>query len=222
MIRLDRDGPARTQTTGQTGPKATSLGPRPTMRSGWPWMRCCRTRADEKAAGPYSPGDRERDPVREPDRLRLTLPAQGLLAPGALSAATSPPNATTASCSRSTTVYATRTAASRDPRPTAAASNSQSVRPRTRSRRSAGLGQRRLCRQAHRLGGQPEDPAGDRPQRDAQAFEVLLRRWVVERALAWTTAHRRCARDYERLPESHEAMVLWAMIALITQAPPPV
>ena len=54
-------------------------------------------------------------------------------------------------------------------------------------------------------------------KRDAHAFEVLPRRWVVERTLAWITAHRRCARDYERLPESHEAMVLWAMIALMTQ-----
>ena len=54
-------------------------------------------------------------------------------------------------------------------------------------------------------------------KRDAHAFEVLPRRWVVERTLAWITAHRRCARDYERLPASHEAMVLWAMIALMTQ-----
>jgi transposase len=54
-------------------------------------------------------------------------------------------------------------------------------------------------------------------KRDAHAFEVLPRRWVVERTLAWITAHRRCARDYERLPQSHEAMVLWAMIALMTQ-----
>jgi transposase len=53
-------------------------------------------------------------------------------------------------------------------------------------------------------------------KRDAHAFEVLPRRWVVERTLAWITAHRRCARDYERLPESHEAMVLWTMI-LMTQ-----
>ena len=63
-------------------------------------------------------------------------------------------------------------------------------------------------------------------RRDPHAFEVLPRRWVVERTLAWITAHRRCARDYERLPESHEAMVLWAMIALMThrlaaQAPRP-
>jgi putative transposase len=54
-------------------------------------------------------------------------------------------------------------------------------------------------------------------KRDAHAFEVLPRRWVVERTLAWITAHRRCARDYERLPESHEAMVLWAMTAIMTQ-----
>jgi transposase len=54
-------------------------------------------------------------------------------------------------------------------------------------------------------------------KRDAHAFEVLPRRWVVERTLAWITNCRRCARDYERLPASHEAMVLWAMIALMTQ-----
>ena len=43
-------------------------------------------------------------------------------------------------------------------------------------------------------------------KRDAHAFEVLPRRWVVERTLAWITAHRRCARDYEtvaRKPRGH-------------------
>ena len=54
-------------------------------------------------------------------------------------------------------------------------------------------------------------------KRDAHAFEVLPRRWVVERTLAWITSHRRCARDCECLPASHEAMVLWAMIVLMTQ-----
>jgi transposase len=52
---------------------------------------------------------------------------------------------------------------------------------------------------------------------DAHAFEVRPRRGVVERTLAWITAHHRCARNYERLPEGHEAMVLWAMVALKTQ-----
>lgn len=50
-----------------------------------------------------------------------------------------------------------------------------------------------------------------------RAFDVLPRRWVVERTLAWISTHRRCARDYERLPPSHEAMVLLATIALMTQ-----
>jgi transposase len=54
-------------------------------------------------------------------------------------------------------------------------------------------------------------------KRDAHAFEVLPRSWVVERTLCLDHRHRRCARDYERLPEGHEAMVLWAMVTLITQ-----
>jgi len=48
-------------------------------------------------------------------------------------------------------------------------------------------------------------------------FEVLPRRWVVERTLAWITSYRRCARDYERLPAHHEATVYWAMITLMTR-----
>ena len=45
-------------------------------------------------------------------------------------------------------------------------------------------------------------------------FQFLPRRWVVERTLAWITANRRRARDYERLPTHHEAMVTWATTAL--------
>jgi transposase len=48
-------------------------------------------------------------------------------------------------------------------------------------------------------------------------FEVLPRRWVVERTFAWISKHRRTTRDYEHLPASHEAMILWAMIALMTR-----
>ena len=47
-------------------------------------------------------------------------------------------------------------------------------------------------------------------------FKVLPRRCVVERTFAWISTHRRSVRDYERLPASHEAIVLWAMIALMT------
>ena len=54
-------------------------------------------------------------------------------------------------------------------------------------------------------------------KRDQHVFEVLPRRWVVERTFAWISKHRRTTRDYETLPASHEAMILWAMIALMTK-----
>jgi transposase len=53
------------------------------------------------------------------------------------------------------------------------------------------------------------------PRRNPHAFEVLPRRWVVERTFAWISKHRRTVRDHERLPASHEAMILWAMTALM-------
>jgi transposase len=52
---------------------------------------------------------------------------------------------------------------------------------------------------------------------DASGFVVLPRRWVVERTLAWISGHRRCVRDYERLPEHHEAMVRWSMIRITSR-----
>jgi transposase len=52
---------------------------------------------------------------------------------------------------------------------------------------------------------------------DLHTFQVLPRRWVVERTLAWITSYRRCARDYERLPAHHEAAVHWAMITLMAR-----
>lgn len=52
---------------------------------------------------------------------------------------------------------------------------------------------------------------------DLRGFIVLPRRWVVERTLAWITRRRRCARDHERLPESHEAMVRWAMTLVMVR-----
>lgn len=50
----------------------------------------------------------------------------------------------------------------------------------------------------------------------ARGLVMLPRRWVVERTLAWITRRRRLARDYERRPESHEAMVRWAMLPVMT------
>lgn len=50
-----------------------------------------------------------------------------------------------------------------------------------------------------------------------KGFSVLPRRWVVERTLAWVTAHRRLARDYERDPAHAEAMIRWAAITTMTR-----
>jgi transposase len=50
-----------------------------------------------------------------------------------------------------------------------------------------------------------------------RTFEVLPRRWVVERTLSWLVRCRRLSRDYERLPAHAEAMVKWSMIGLMTR-----
>ncbi|TDT94130.1 transposase [Streptomyces sp. 846.5] len=52
---------------------------------------------------------------------------------------------------------------------------------------------------------------------DVSGFVVLPRRWVVERTLGWLMRSRRLVRDYESLPEAHEAMVLWSMTRLMTR-----
>ena len=54
-------------------------------------------------------------------------------------------------------------------------------------------------------------------RRLAHAFEVLPRRWVIERTFAWLSRYRRTVRDYERLPTHHQAMVQWAMITIMTR-----
>jgi transposase len=50
---------------------------------------------------------------------------------------------------------------------------------------------------------------------DVQGFQVLPRRWVVERTLGWLERCRRLARDFERLTAHAEAMVHVAMTGLM-------
>ena len=49
----------------------------------------------------------------------------------------------------------------------------------------------------------------------AKGFQVLPRRWVVERTFAWLGRYRRLSKDYERQPESSEALIYIAMIHLM-------
>jgi putative transposase len=50
---------------------------------------------------------------------------------------------------------------------------------------------------------------------DARGFQVLPKRWIVERTLGWLSRYRRLSKDYEYLPESAEAMIRIAMIRLM-------
>ncbi|MBD2662497.1 transposase, partial [Synechocystis sp. FACHB-929] len=50
-----------------------------------------------------------------------------------------------------------------------------------------------------------------------KGFEVLPRRWVVERTFAWFGRYRRLSKDYEYLPTTSETMLYGAMVHLILQ-----
>jgi putative transposase len=50
-----------------------------------------------------------------------------------------------------------------------------------------------------------------------RGFEVLPRRWVVERTFAWLSQNRRMSKDYEKLCATGEAFVYAAMIRLLVR-----
>ena len=49
------------------------------------------------------------------------------------------------------------------------------------------------------------------------SFQVLRRRWVVERTFGWLMRYRRLCRDYETLPARSEAMIWWATVLIMTK-----
>jgi putative transposase len=50
-----------------------------------------------------------------------------------------------------------------------------------------------------------------------KGFQVLPRRWVVERTFAWFGDYRRLSKDYEVLTETSEAMIYAAMVRLMVR-----
>ena len=50
---------------------------------------------------------------------------------------------------------------------------------------------------------------------DQAGFQLLRRRWIVERTFAWLGHYRRLSKDYEELVENSEAMIQIAMIQLM-------
>jgi transposase len=48
-------------------------------------------------------------------------------------------------------------------------------------------------------------------------FQVLPRRWVVERTFSWIDQNRRMSKDYERLTATSEAFIYVAMSRLMVR-----
>jgi putative transposase len=48
-----------------------------------------------------------------------------------------------------------------------------------------------------------------------RGFQVLPKRWIIERTFGWLNRHRRLSKDYERLTETSQAFVYVAMIRLM-------
>jgi putative transposase len=51
--------------------------------------------------------------------------------------------------------------------------------------------------------------------RTEPGFQVLPKRWIVERTFAWWNQYRRLSKDYELLPEMSESMIYTVMIRLM-------
>lgn len=51
----------------------------------------------------------------------------------------------------------------------------------------------------------------------AEGFEVIPRRWVIERTFGWLGRNRRLAKDFERLMETSTAMAVVAIIQLLVR-----
>jgi Transposase and inactivated derivatives len=51
--------------------------------------------------------------------------------------------------------------------------------------------------------------------RTEPTFEVLPKRWVVERTFGWFNHYHRLSKDYERLPEMSEAAIYAVMTRIM-------
>jgi putative transposase len=52
-------------------------------------------------------------------------------------------------------------------------------------------------------------------ERTAKEFEILPKRWMVERTFGWLNWYRRLSKDYEWCPSTSEAMIYGSMIRLM-------
>jgi putative transposase len=68
---------------------------------------------------------------------------------------------------------------------------------------------------AKQLGGWVLENVPKRERRKGEPLKVMKWRWIVERTFAWLGRYRRLSKDYERQPESSEALIYLAMIHLM-------
>ena len=52
---------------------------------------------------------------------------------------------------------------------------------------------------------------------DANGFQILPRRWVVERTLAWLNRNRRLAKDFEASIASAESWIMMASVKFLSR-----
>lgn len=52
-------------------------------------------------------------------------------------------------------------------------------------------------------------------RREGKGFQLLAKRWVVERTFAWLLKKRRLVVDYEKLPETSECLIYITMVHLM-------
>lgn len=79
---------------------------------------------------------------------------------------------------------------------------------------------------ATNIAGEAAEAAGIRPEvipeePERKTFEVLPRRWVVDRAFAWLMKCRRLRADYENTVSSSRAWILLAMASPMARRPRP-
>src|SRR3954464_9332524 len=68
---------------------------------------------------------------------------------------------------------------------------------------------------AKQCGGWVLEVVAKPERKKGEPFKVMKWRWIVERTFAWLGRSRRLSKDYERQPESSEAMIHISMIQLM-------
>lgn len=51
--------------------------------------------------------------------------------------------------------------------------------------------------------------------KEASGFEVIPKRWIIERTISWIGQNRRMSKDYERKVQTSETFIEVAMIRLV-------